>query len=103
MHGIRIHYIEKGKGHLIILLHWWPETASLWNKTINALSNEYRVVAPDLRGLGLSERTTSGYDKKTIATDIKALVDYLGEKQAVIVGHDMGGKVAYVMAHLYHQ
>src|SRR5262249_49528818 len=40
-------------------------------------------------------------DKKTIVMDIKALVDYLGEKQAIIIGHDMGGKVAYIMAHLY--
>jgi pimeloyl-ACP methyl ester carboxylesterase len=103
VNGIRLHYIEKGKGHLIILLHGWPETSSSWNKTINALSNEYRVVAPDLRGLGLSEHTSSGYDKKTIVADIKALIDYIGEKQAIIIGHDMGGKVAYVMAHLYPQ
>lgn len=103
VNGIRLHYIEMGKGPLVILLHGWPETSSSWNKTMSALSSKYRVVAPDLRGLGLSERTSNGYDKKTIAIDIKALIDYLGEKQAVVIGHDMGGKTAYVMAHLYPQ
>lgn len=103
VNGIKLHYIEKGKGPLVILLHGWPETSYSWNSTISALSNKYRVVAPDLRGLGLSERTQNGYDKKTIATDIKALIKYLGEKKAVIIGHDMGGKTAYIMAHLYPQ
>lgn len=101
VNGIRLHYIEMGKGPLIILLHGWPETSFSWNLTMRALSNKYRVVAPDLRGLGLSEHTQNGYDKKTIATDIKALVEYLGETQAVVIGHDMGGKTAYIMAHLY--
>lgn len=103
VNGIRFHYIEKGKGPLVILLHGWPETSLAWKITIDALSSKYRVVAPDLRGLGLSERPAKGYDKKTIAADIKALIDYLGEKQAIIIGHDMGGKAAYVMAHLYPQ
>jgi pimeloyl-ACP methyl ester carboxylesterase len=101
VNGIQLHYIEMGKGLLVILLHGWPETSFSWKETISVLSDKYRVVAPDLRGLGLSERTEGGYDKKTIATDIKALVESLGETQAVIIGHDMGGKVAYVMAHLY--
>lgn len=103
VNGIRLHYLEMGKGPLVILLHGWPETSFAWRSTMNELSEHYRVVVPDLRGLGLSERTQSGYDKKTVATDIKALIDYLGEKQAVIVGHDMGGKTAYIMAHLYPQ
>lgn len=103
VNGVRLHYIEMGKGPLIILLHGWPETSFAWNHTMSVLSQQYRVVAPDLRGLGLSERTKTGYDKKTVATDIKALVEQLGEKQAVIIGHDMGGKVAYTMAHLYPQ
>jgi len=101
VNGIRLHYIEIGKGPLVILLHGWPETSYSWRFTMQALAGQYRVVAPDLRGLGLSERTVSGYDKKTIATDIKDLIAALGEKHADIVGHDMGGKAAYVMAHLY--
>lgn len=101
INGIELHYREVGDGPLIILLHGWPETSYTWINTMNFLSDKYRVVAPDLRGLGQSERTGSGYDKKTIATDIQKLIEHLGEKQAIIVGHDMGGKAAYVMAHLY--
>lgn len=101
VNGIQLHYIELGKGPVVILLHGWPETSFSWRLTMGTLAKRYRVIAPDLRGLGLSERTQSGYDKKTIATDIKSLIEYLGEKQAVVIGHDMGGKAAYVMAHLY--
>ena len=101
VNGIRLHYIEMGKGPLVILLHGWPETSYSWRLTMQALSGRYRLVAPDLRGLGLSERAQSGYDKKTIATDIKDLIVALGETHANVVGHDMGGKAAYVMAHLY--
>ena len=103
VNGVRLHYIEAGSGPLVILLHGWPETSYSWRNTISVLSKNYHVVAPDLRGLGQSEHTQSGYDKKTLATDIKVLVEYLGEKQAIIIGHDMGGKAAYVMAHLYPQ
>lgn len=101
VNGIRLHYIEMGKGPLVILLHGWPETSYSWRLTMQALSGRYRLVAPDLRGLGLSERTSGGYDKKTIATDIKDLIIALGETHANVVGHDMGGKAAYVMSHLY--
>ncbi len=104
VNGIRLHYREIGKGPLVILLHGWPETSFSWRHTMIILANNhYRVVAPDLRGLGQSERTKDGYDKKTIATDIQALIKYLGENQAIVIGHDMGGKVAYVMAYQYPQ
>lgn len=103
VNGVRLHYLEQGAGPLVILLHGWPETSYEWRFTIDALSKKYRVVAPDLRGLGLSERTLQGYDKQTIANDIKLLIEYLGEEQAIIIGHDMGGKVAYTLAHVYPQ
>lgn len=103
VNGIRLHYVEMGNGPLIILLHGWPETSYSWKNVMQALSSNYKVVAPDLRGLGLSEHAQGGYDKKTIAADIKALIQYLGATRAVVIGHDMGGKVAYVMAHLYPQ
>lgn len=103
VNGIRLHYFELGQGPLVILLHGWPETSASWHLNMEPLARHYHVVAPDLRGLGTSERTTTGYDKKTIAADIKALITALGYQQAIIIGHDMGGKAAYVMAHLYPQ
>lgn len=103
VNGIRLHYLELGQGPLLILLHGWPETSASWHLSMEPLARHYHIVAPDLRGLGTSERTTTGYDKKTIATDIHALISALGYQQAIIIGHDMGGKAAYVMAHLYPQ
>lgn len=103
VNGVKLHYLEAGHGPLVILLHGWPETSLAWHNTIAALMPYYHVVAPDLRGLGQSEHTKTGYDKKTIATDIKALIESFGEKHAIIIAHDMGGKAAYMMAHLYPQ
>ena len=103
VNSIKLHYVEMGKGPLVILLHGWPQTWLSWRHVMQDLAKDYRVVAPDLRGTGQSEKTADGYDKKTIATDIKDLLAHLGESSAIIVGHDMGGKAAYVMAHLYPQ
>ncbi|MDD2769659.1 MAG: alpha/beta hydrolase [Methylococcus sp.] len=97
VNGIRMHYVRMGEGPLLILLHGWPQTWYEWHKVMPILASQFTVVAPDLRGLGLSEKTRSGYDKRTIAGDVAALIQHLGEKSALVVGHDMGGKVAYIL------
>jgi len=101
VNGIYMHYVKMGEGPLLILLHGWPQTWYEWHKVMPALASKFTVVAPDLRGLGLSEKTQTGYDKHTIANDIVALIKHLGERSAIVVGHDMGGKVAYVLSLLY--
>jgi len=101
VNGIRMHYVKMGEGHLLILLHGWPQTWYEWRKVMPALARNFTVIAPDLRGLGLSEKTQTGYDKHTIANDVAALIKHLGEKSAIVVGHDMGGKVAYVLSLLH--
>jgi pimeloyl-ACP methyl ester carboxylesterase len=101
VNGIRLHYVMMGEGPLLILLHGWPQTWYEWRKVMPALAGKFTVVAPDLRGLGLSEKTQAGYDKHTIANDVAALIKHLGERSAIIVGHDMGGKVAYVLSLLH--
>jgi pimeloyl-ACP methyl ester carboxylesterase len=101
VNGIHLHYVTMGQGPLLILLHGWPETWHEWHKIMPALASKFTVVAPDLRGLGLSEKTRTGYDKRTLANDVAALIQYLGKGPAVIVGHDMGGKVAYVLGLLH--
>jgi pimeloyl-ACP methyl ester carboxylesterase len=65
------------------------------------LSRHFTVIAPDLRGTGLSERTLAGYDKRTIAADVQGLVAHVAKGRAHIVAHDMGGKAAYILAHLH--
>ena len=101
VNGIRQHYVKMGKGPLLILLHGWPQTWYEWRRVMPALASRFTVVAPDLRGLGLSEKTQTGYDKHTLANDIAALIKHLGERSAIVVGHDMGGKVAYVLSLLH--
>ncbi|ODA68534.1 Soluble epoxide hydrolase [Methyloligella halotolerans] len=101
INGIRMHYVTMGSGPLVVLLHGWPETWFSWREQMRRLGSDFTVVAPDLRGCGLTELTEQGYDKRTIAADVRGLIDHLGSGPAHVVGHDMGGKAAFVMAHLY--
>ena len=101
VNGIGLHYVAAGSGPVVILLHGWPQTWFAWRATMERLSARFTVVAPDLRGVGLSERTPAGYDKRTIAADIRALIAHVAGGRAHVVGHDMGGKAAYMLAHLH--
>lgn len=101
VNGVRLHYVALGSGPIVILLHGWPQTSLAWHGVMPRLAEQFTVVAPDLRGTGLSERTKEGYDKRTIAEDIRALIAHTGAPAAHVIGHDMGGKAAYVLAHLY--
>lgn len=99
--GVRLHYVVAGSGPSAILLHGWPQTWFAWRATMERLSSRFTVIAPDLRGVGLSERTPGGYDKRTIAGDIRSLIAQVAGGRAHVVGHDMGGKAAYMLAHLH--
>ncbi|MGE7417677.1 alpha/beta fold hydrolase [Methylobacterium tarhaniae] len=92
--GIRQHYLEAGSGPPVVLLHGFPETSYAWRYQIPPLSRHYRVIAPDLRGYGETDKPASGYDKRTMAQDLVALLDALGIERIVLVGHDRGARVA---------
>lgn len=93
------HYVRAGNGEPVVLLHGWPQTWYAWRKIIPALAERYMVIAPDLRGLGDSSRPLHGYDKRTIAEDIRKLTEeHLGLTGYFLVGHDWGGPVAYCLA-----
>jgi len=101
VNGIQLHYIMggKGEGDPIVLLHGFPQTWYEWRDIIPQLiANNYTVIAPDLRGLGDSERPQTGYDKKTIAEDIYQLVKKLGYSKIYLVAHDWASAVAYSYA-----
>ncbi|ODS02470.1 alpha/beta hydrolase [Methyloceanibacter marginalis] len=98
VNGIRMHYVQMGEGPLLVLLHGWPQTWYEWADVMPSLAEHFTVVAPDLRGVGKTERTEKGYDKQTLSQDVAALIEHLnGDEPAVVVGHDMGGKAAFVL------
>ena len=95
---VQLHYVTAGAGLPVVLLHGWPQSWYAWRHVMPELAAKYRVIAPDLRGLGDSSRPLEGYDKKTIAHDIwRLLHDHLGIKQFMLVGHDWGGPTAYAL------
>jgi pimeloyl-ACP methyl ester carboxylesterase len=100
--GIRLHIAEAGSGPLVLLLHGFPEFWWSWRHQLVALSDAgFRVVAPDLRGYGASDKPPRGYDVPTLAADLAGLVRALGESEAVVVGHDWGGHLAWSVAALH--
>jgi pimeloyl-ACP methyl ester carboxylesterase/uncharacterized RmlC-like cupin family protein len=105
VNGVKLHYLETGGGTEtpIVLLHGYAQTSHMWRPLIPKLANRHTVIAPDLRGAGASEKPTNGYDKKTLAQDIHALVQSLGFPTVRIVGHDIGLMVAYAYAAQYPQ
>src|SRR5438128_5376616 len=98
--GIRMHYVERGEGPLVVLLHGFPEFWYSWRHQIPALAPRFRVVAPDQRGYNLTEKPhgVDAYRIDNLAADVAALIRHLGEERAVIVGHDWGGGVAWWFA-----
>jgi pimeloyl-ACP methyl ester carboxylesterase len=99
--GVRLHYVVGGKGEPLVLLPGWPETWWTFHKIMPALAQNHTVIAVDLRGMGASSRPTDGYDKKTMARDVHALVQFLGYDKATIAGHDIGSAVAFAYAENY--
>ena len=95
---IRLHCVTQGEGELIILLHGFFEFWYSWRRQIPALSRDFKVVVPDLRGYNDSDKPQTGYDLDTLSADIRGLVKSLGYEKAHIIGHDWGGAIAWHMA-----
>jgi pimeloyl-ACP methyl ester carboxylesterase len=96
--GIHLHIAEQGEGPLVILCHGFPESWYSWRHQLAALSAAgYRVVAPDMRGYGQSDRPEAidQYTLFHLVGDMVGLLDALGAEQAVIAGHDWGAPVAW--------
>ena len=99
--GVKLHYLIAGKGEPVLLLHGYAQNSHMWRPTIKELAKSRTVIAPDLRGFGQSAKPEGGYDKKTMAQDVHALMVSLGYKKARIAGHDIGLMVAYAYAAQY--
>ena len=87
-------------GPVIVMVHGWPESSYCWQGVAEHLPGDYRLIMPDLRGLGDSERTlnNAAYTKQALAADMLGLLDSLGVDSFNLVGHDWGGAVAQEMA-----
>ncbi|SRR5579884_155083 len=95
VNGVNLHLVQAGEqGAALILLHGFPQTWLIWRYVLPAFAQRYRVLAMDLRGYGDSDKPASGYDKGTMAEDVRALMDRLEIERALVVGHDRGARVA---------
>ncbi|WP_394851067.1 alpha/beta fold hydrolase [Pendulispora rubella] len=90
-----------GAGPAVVLLHGHAQNGNAWAPLAADLARDHRVVVPDLRGLGRSSRAAAGYEKAAQAGDVRAIVEALGIDDVAVVGHDLGGMVAYAYAARY--
>jgi pimeloyl-ACP methyl ester carboxylesterase len=96
-----LHCVCGGTGPAVILLHGFPEDWYAYHRVIPLLAKKFTVVAVDLRGIGGSAATADGYDAANMAEDVHQLVEHLHLENVYIVGHDIGGMVAYAFARRY--
>ncbi|RYE34295.1 MAG: alpha/beta hydrolase [Hyphomicrobiales bacterium] len=96
--GATIHVRVGGQGPAVVLLHGYGETGDMWAPMAADLARNYTVVVPDLRGLGLSSKPASGFDKRTQAGDVAGVLDALKIEQADLVTHDIGNMVGFAFA-----
>src|SRR6204780_3020563 len=100
--GTRFHLAESGDGPLVLLLHGFPQFWWTWREQLTSLSQAgYRAAAVDLRGYGGSDKPPRGYDLVTAAADAAGLIRAMGEANAIVVGHGLGGLIAWTLG-AYH-
>ena len=100
--GIAVHIAEMGTGPLVLLLHGFPQFWWAWRQQLVDLAEAgYHAVAVDLRGYGGSDKPPRGYDAPNLAADMAALVASLGESDAMVVGNDIGGLLAWTIAAIH--
>jgi pimeloyl-ACP methyl ester carboxylesterase len=99
--GLRFAYLEDGSGPLVLLLHGFPDTARSWDHARAQIATRgYRAVSPWLRGYAPTAMPRRDADVETIGRDVLALIAALGERSAIIIGHDWGAVASYAAASL---
>jgi pimeloyl-ACP methyl ester carboxylesterase len=99
--GVALYVRIGGEGPAVVLLHGYGETGDMWAPLAAELARDHTVIAPDLRGMGLTSRPEGGYDKKTQGHDIAGMLDALQIDRADLVTHDIGNMVGYAFAAQY--
>jgi epoxide hydrolase 4 len=98
--GLEFHCAVQGEGPLVLLLHGFPECWYSWRHQIPRLAGRFKVVAPDMRGFGRSDkpRHVSSYSLAHLTADVQGMIEAFGYEKAHVVGHDWGGAVAWTFA-----
>jgi pimeloyl-ACP methyl ester carboxylesterase len=96
--GAAFHLVQTGKGPPLLLLHGWPEFWLTWEPVMARLAGRHRVIAPDLRGFGDSDKPSGPFGAADHSADMLALLDALGIGRVGIVGHDVGGAAMQPLA-----
>jgi len=99
--GATIWVRSGGSGPAVVLIHGFGDTGDMRGPLAARLARTHTVIVPDLRGMGRSSKAAGGYDKKSQAADIRAVVEKLGQDRSAVVGHDIGTMVAYAYAARY--
>jgi pimeloyl-ACP methyl ester carboxylesterase len=99
--GTTIYVRVGGSGPAVVMLHGFGDTGDMWVPLATPMMKDHTVIVPDLRGMGLSSHPEAGYDKKTQARDIAAVMDKLNVQKADLVTHDIGNMVGYALAAQY--
>jgi pimeloyl-ACP methyl ester carboxylesterase len=106
VNGLSFHVVDEGAGPPVLLLHGFPDSSALWRHQIPALVDAgHRVIAPDLRGFGESDRPegVAEYAMPTLVGDVVGILDALGVERADVVGHDWGAGVGWALATMVPQ
>jgi pimeloyl-ACP methyl ester carboxylesterase len=98
VNGNRLHYLTAGQGDAVILLHGYTQTSRMWRPLIPVLAQRFRVIAPDLPGIGDSDVPRGAISMPSAATAVHALARSVGVTRGRVVGHDIGLMVAYAYA-----
>lgn len=99
--GTTLHYVRGGTGSAVILLHGFPEDWYEYHRVMPLLAKHFTVVAVDLLGIAGSAPTPDGYDAANMAEDVHQLVEHRHLEHLYVVGHDIGGMVAYAFVSRY--
>lgn len=100
VNGVNLHYVTAGKGPVVLCMHGWPQNHREFLPLIESFSDKYSFIAPDLRGYADSDKPYSGYDPKTIAEDMLALLAAERITKFHILSHDLGGPPSVALAYM---
>lgn len=101
--GTSLHVRVGGTGPAVVLIHGYGDTGDMWAPLAAELMRDHTVIAPDLRGMGLSARAEDGFTKKNQAEDIAGMMDALHIEHADVVGHDIGNMVSFAFAEAHSE